>query len=152
MFWARTKSFKPLWSSSLKFEDFPEEPLKTSDGTILHAMERIYPMLVREQGFYTGRLVNADLVPCLYDNLIFFSIKLTRMERFLFILEEVARKNLSQYPLLYQAIKSIYKKIKSSWFILSSITPPSEDNNVPSMMGIFKTKSIKGGHIFSIEA
>ena len=114
MFWARTKSFRLLWSSSLKFEDFPEEPLKTSDGTILHAMERVYPMLVREKGFYTGRLVNADLVPCLYDNLIFFSIKMTRRERFLFVLEEVARKNLSQYPVLYKAIKSIYKKIKSS--------------------------------------
>ena len=63
MFWARTKALIPIAQASLKLEDFPKEPLMTSDGTILHAMERSYPLVVKNSGFYTARVINLAHIP-----------------------------------------------------------------------------------------
>ncbi|MFZ4115254.1 MAG: rhamnan synthesis F family protein [Chthoniobacterales bacterium] len=50
MFWARTVALKPLFELNLKNEDYPEEPLP-HDGTILHALERITPTVVKKEGY-----------------------------------------------------------------------------------------------------
>ena len=50
-FWFRAKALKPLYDQDWNYEDFPEEPNGT-DGTILHAIERIYPLVVQEAGYY----------------------------------------------------------------------------------------------------
>lgn len=50
-FWFRPKAFEPLYAYDWKYEDFPEEPNKI-DGTILHAVERIYPLAVQQAGYY----------------------------------------------------------------------------------------------------
>ena len=52
MFWARTAALKPLFELNLKYEDYPEESLP-SDGTILHALERITPFVVEKEGYTT---------------------------------------------------------------------------------------------------
>ncbi len=44
MFWAHSKSIKKLFDLSLKYEDFPKEPIGT-DGTIAHAIERLLLIL-----------------------------------------------------------------------------------------------------------
>ena len=43
MFWARVDALQRFWSLGLKWEDYPEEPLPL-DGTILHALERLFPL------------------------------------------------------------------------------------------------------------
>jgi|GEM_PF-1091087 len=54
MFWARTAALKPLFELGLKWDDYPEEPLP-SDGTILHALERLLPFVARHAGYsYAG--------------------------------------------------------------------------------------------------
>lgn len=45
MFWARVSSLSPLLNLALDWEDYPEEPLPM-DGTILHALERLFPFVV----------------------------------------------------------------------------------------------------------
>ncbi|OEU68012.1 MAG: hypothetical protein BA863_19105, partial [Desulfovibrio sp. S3730MH75] len=45
MFWARTSVLVPLLDLKLDWEDYPEEPLPY-DGTLLHAMERLLPLIV----------------------------------------------------------------------------------------------------------
>lgn len=50
MFWARPKALAPLWSLKLKTEDFPREPVAT-DGTMLHALERLLPASCEAAGF-----------------------------------------------------------------------------------------------------
>jgi lipopolysaccharide biosynthesis protein len=52
MFWARTAALKPLIDLNLKWEDYPEEPVAI-DGTILHAMERIFGILPGLAGYRT---------------------------------------------------------------------------------------------------
>ncbi|MBU6994203.1 rhamnan synthesis F family protein [Ferrovum myxofaciens] len=44
MFWARAEKLRPLFDLSLTWSDYPAEPVAT-DGTLLHAIERIFPFL-----------------------------------------------------------------------------------------------------------
>ena len=50
MFWAKSGALKPLYKLKLKWKDYPLEPID-NDGTILHAIERILPMVVKSQGY-----------------------------------------------------------------------------------------------------
>lgn len=50
MFWARTESLKPFAALGLTWDDYPEEPLPY-DGSILHALERLFPDVVKSQGY-----------------------------------------------------------------------------------------------------
>ena len=43
---------KKLYDRQWKFEDFPEEPVKKTDGTIMHAIERLYSFAVQDAGYY----------------------------------------------------------------------------------------------------
>ena len=49
MFWARTAGLKALFDLNLHWEDYPEEPL-AYDGTLLHALERLFGILVTSNG------------------------------------------------------------------------------------------------------
>jgi len=53
MFWARTQALKPLADINLRWEDYPEEPLPY-DGSMLHAIERILPLVAESAGFRTA--------------------------------------------------------------------------------------------------
>ena len=50
MFWARTAALLPLFELNLDWRDYPEEPIH-HDGTILHAIERVIPFVVKHRGF-----------------------------------------------------------------------------------------------------
>ncbi|MCR4655909.1 MAG: rhamnan synthesis F family protein [Lachnospiraceae bacterium] len=56
-FWARTDALMPLVDRKLRFEDFPAEPLPI-DGSISHAIERIYIYSAQSQGYFSGILEN----------------------------------------------------------------------------------------------
>jgi len=53
MFWFRPKALRKLLDYDWKYEDFPKEPIAT-DGTLLHAVERIYPFAAQDEGFYSA--------------------------------------------------------------------------------------------------
>lgn len=53
VFWARVSALKKLFEIEWSYEDFDPEPLKI-DGTISHAIERIFPYVVYDAGYYTG--------------------------------------------------------------------------------------------------
>lgn len=53
-FWFRSKALKKLFEAGLTYEDFPEEPANVNDGTIMHAIERIYPYVAQDAKYYTG--------------------------------------------------------------------------------------------------
>lgn len=50
MFWARSRALKPLFDLNLDWGDYPEEPVP-DEGTMLHAIERIIPSVVKATGF-----------------------------------------------------------------------------------------------------
>ncbi|WP_404863894.1 rhamnan synthesis F family protein [Georhizobium sp. MAB10] len=50
MFFARTKALNGLFGAEFELSDFPEEPV-AYDGTILHALERLTPVIVEDAGY-----------------------------------------------------------------------------------------------------
>lgn len=51
MFWARTEALSPLLKLPRSSSDFPAEPLP-ADGTVLHAVERLLPIVTENTGFH----------------------------------------------------------------------------------------------------
>jgi lipopolysaccharide biosynthesis protein len=51
MFWARPEALAPLLRLGLTWEDYPLEPLP-SDGTMLHALERLLPLVAEDAGYH----------------------------------------------------------------------------------------------------
>lgn len=51
MFWFRPRAMKLLFDRDWEYEDFPPEP-NAIDGTLLHAIERIYSYVVQQEGYY----------------------------------------------------------------------------------------------------
>lgn len=56
MFWTRVDAILPIINLELTWDDYPDEPLPY-DGTILHALERIFPLTATKRG-YTNMLTN----------------------------------------------------------------------------------------------
>jgi hypothetical protein len=52
MFWARAKALQPIFDLKLNWSDYPKEPLPY-DGSMLHAIERILPIICENQNFRT---------------------------------------------------------------------------------------------------
>lgn len=59
VFWFRVKALKPLFDHGWKHADFPPEPLP-QDGTISHAIERIYPFVAQGAGYYPAVVMSTD--------------------------------------------------------------------------------------------
>ena len=55
MFWARVASIRPLFDLGLSAESFPPEAGQT-DGTLQHAIERLFVPTARQRGYATGIL------------------------------------------------------------------------------------------------
>lgn len=51
--WFRTEAMLPLLNHPFSERDFPQEPLP-ADGTVSHAIERIFPYVAQSQGYYSG--------------------------------------------------------------------------------------------------
>lgn len=50
MFWAKVSALAPLFNLELMWDDYPDEPIG-DDGTILHAIERILPIVIKSMGY-----------------------------------------------------------------------------------------------------
>lgn len=57
MFWFRPDALKSLFNYEWDYTDFPLEPNRV-DRTILHAVERIYPFVVQQEGYYPAILMS----------------------------------------------------------------------------------------------
>lgn len=77
MFWFRPKAMEKLLEKAWKYEDFPKEPNKI-DGTMLHAIERAYPFIVQEAGFYSANVLNEDFARVEMTNLGFMLSSLNK--------------------------------------------------------------------------
>lgn len=70
-FWFRAKAMKKLFERGWKYTDFPPEPNGT-DGTLLHAIERIYPFVVQDAGYYPAYVMPDFLASIELTNLEFY--------------------------------------------------------------------------------
>lgn len=110
MFWARSKALTPLLESKLNINDFPGEPIKVTDGTILHALERSYPLIVRSAGFYTARVMNIILLPTLFDNLLYIIFLTAIKEKIILVTKKHAKKYINNHPILFKMAKYLYTR------------------------------------------
>ena len=78
VFWYRTAALRPLFARNWCYDDFPPEPNK-NDGTLLHAIERSYPLAAQAAGYYAGRVMPEHLAALELDNLRFYMAEYTRV-------------------------------------------------------------------------
>lgn len=57
VFWARSRALKKLFEKKWNYLDFEEEPLN-ENGTISHAIERIFAYVAQDAGYNTGTVMN----------------------------------------------------------------------------------------------
>lgn len=76
-FWCRSEILEPLLLLNLEYNDFPEEPLGY-DGTINHAIERIYPYCAQSKGYYSGIIENNIYAE---NELISFSQRVAKLNK-----------------------------------------------------------------------
>lgn len=67
-FWCRTAALRKLFEADWSVEDFPPEPLG-DDGTLNHAVERIYEFVVRDAGYYSALLLEKNFASTYLCNL-----------------------------------------------------------------------------------
>ena len=60
MFWARTAALSPFIDADLVEGDYPPEPLPV-DGTSLHALERLIPLVIEHDGYEFAKTHRADI-------------------------------------------------------------------------------------------
>lgn len=71
MFWFRGQAMRPFYRYNWKVDDFPEEPLTAQDGTVLHALERMYPMIAQEAGFFSAWIIPSSQSGLYIDNMYY---------------------------------------------------------------------------------
>ena len=75
VFWCRTKALYKLFEKEWTYDDFVQEPLP-DDGTISHAIERIFPFVAQDAGFDTGIVMNEYYAIKYQHNVIQYKIEL----------------------------------------------------------------------------
>lgn len=78
MFWFRPEAMRPLFAKEWKYEDFPKEPNKV-DGTLLHAVERLYPFAVQEAGYYPAFVMADEYARIEITNLYYYTRNYNRI-------------------------------------------------------------------------
>lgn len=59
VFWFKTKALLPITKLHLNNKDFPEEPYPF-DGSIAHAIERLFPYVAQSAGYLTATIYNSE--------------------------------------------------------------------------------------------
>jgi len=106
MFWLRGKAMKPFYRYPWTFEDFPEEPLSDSDGTVLHALERMYPMIAQDAGYRSAWIMSISQGAIQFDNMHF---SLVQHKRKLLGLDKLSSKYVMK--ILVRFLKNKLRKL-----------------------------------------
>ena len=59
------QGIEKIFEYAFKGEDFPAEPMPV-DGTISHAIERIWPYVAQEAGYYSAHILNPYSIAAQY--------------------------------------------------------------------------------------
>lgn len=77
-FWFRPKAMRLLYDKDWEYEDFPEEP-NNIDGTILHAIERLYPLCVQAAGYYPALVMVDEYAAIEITNLRYYTREINKI-------------------------------------------------------------------------
>lgn len=111
-FWFRPKALKPLWRKKWTYKDFPEEPNKV-DGTILHAIERLYPYAAQEAGYYPAIVMVDQFARIEYTNQIYYLRNYSRLAlehnicNYHEVMIEILKERLDSHSLMVSQIQEL---------------------------------------------
>ncbi len=77
MFWFRPQALKILFDKDWDYSDFPQEP-NPEDGTLLHAIERVYPYITQQAGYYSAWVLADSFAKIEVTNLNFMLSELNK--------------------------------------------------------------------------
>jgi lipopolysaccharide biosynthesis protein len=103
-FWFKTKALSQLFEHTWNYQDFSAEPLP-EDGSISHAIERIYSFAAQDNGYYTGILMENSYAEIEYLNLEYYlknGYVSTENSKYTKYLEREVRKYYKQTSLKWQ--------------------------------------------------
>ena len=114
VFWCRTAALKPLFDYHFQFSDFPDEPMPV-DGTISHAIERIFPYIAQSEGYYSGYIMSTENAA---DNVNFYKESLNLIMNELNQIDSVDTSTLQTTLRTINHMKkhSIFKEKSFRWF------------------------------------
>lgn len=125
MFWFRTQGMKRLFDEDWEYKDFPEEPNK-NDGTLLHAIERIYGFVEQDAGYYCGWCASEKGAAINTTNMYYMLNQYNQvfkesdvMGNFVFVLDSV-----SERLCLYKNIKNAAEALAQSFPNIFGLTLP----------------------------
>ena len=110
-FWFKTKALSQLFNYTWNYQDFPAEPFP-EDGTISHAIERIYSFVAQNNGYYTGILMENSYAKIEYINLEYYlknGYVSTENSKYTKYLEREVRKYYKQTSLKWQLTHRVSK-------------------------------------------
>jgi len=118
VFWFRTKAMKKLFDMNWQYEDFPEEPNK-NDGTLLHAIERVYPFVVQDAGYYVSYVMSDKLAAIELSNFTYYirNLNIEFMNKGLFGSYNIQKYALAHITSKQRIVRNYYK-----YKILSELT------------------------------
>lgn len=67
-FWCRREALVPLFDYPWSYDDFPPEPMAV-DGTLNHALERIFPFVAQHQGYLSGWVMTDEYAALEINNM-----------------------------------------------------------------------------------
>ncbi|MCM1143814.1 MAG: rhamnan synthesis F family protein [Blautia sp.] len=124
-FWCKTEALRNLFEFPFSYEDFPQEPLP-EDGSISHAIERIFPFVAQHHGFLTGSVMDLKYAEAEVTN---FRYMLTTLQSTMI---GTPGLNYSTYDTLVDTVK----KVKENYVLLIN----SDKKIVEKIVYVPKTK------------
>lgn len=80
MLWVRTAACRKLFERDWAFEDFPPEPEPSkSGGTILHAIERLWPQFAADAGFTSAWVMPPETAQSVMNSAWYRESRITRL-------------------------------------------------------------------------
>jgi len=110
MFWFKPKALKKLVDYDWKYEEFPEEPLPV-DGSLGHAVERIYCFAAQSEGYYSGWVMTEDFSATELTTL-WYILTRHQLHSPWGLLKRNLVIGLKRRPGLYIFLRNIYRKCK----------------------------------------
>lgn len=98
VFWFRMDAMCKLFDYNWTYDDFPKEPAQV-DGTIMHAVERIYPYIGQDAGYYSAVCMTDQYARNHIVNMEYYTI-------------EMAQKLLQMVPWQYSYAATIDEFVK----------------------------------------
>lgn len=120
-FWCRVKALQPLIEHGFTYEELPEEPMP-ADGTLNHAIERIYPYVAQSQGYYSGIVMNTDYASLQNTNLYYYLSGVLSAVR--------TRQTITDYDSVFQTDVLSYCKGKENILIYGAGTDGVKTSNI----------------------